>query len=226
MSALLAPLEQIQERASQRAERPALQSVQTSPFRLSRVAFTIFLLTLLGAGMVGVLLLNTAIQQRATTVAQAQRTADDLGHRQASLNARVQQLRSSSDLADRAWQMGLRPNPYPVFVQLDADGKGGRVLGEPSRVTGQEMPNQHYRSADEVTAAMEKARIARQTQLENERKARLAAIEARKAKAEAEARAKAAADRAAEAKKAAQQKEAQKKAAQKKEASAANTGGN
>ncbi|MGO4956426.1 hypothetical protein ACTQ49_03990 [Luteococcus sp. Sow4_B9] len=215
MSALLAPLEQIQERAAARAGAPPLRPVPASAARLSRVAFIIFLLGLLGAGMVGVLLLNTAIQQRSATVTQAQREAEDLGHQQASLTARVEQLRSSSGLAEKAWEIGLRPNPHPVFVQLDADGKGGRVVGEPTRVSGAEMPNQHYRSADEVTVAMEKAREARRAQIENERKARLARIEAAK---------KAAAAQAAEQKRLAAQKQAEQKQAEQKQAGEAASG--
>lgn len=79
MSALLAPLEEVAERGSTRAPRPPLRPVAPSPLRLSRVGFIIFVITLLGAGMVGVLLLNTSIQQRAQTVVAAQRTAEDLG---------------------------------------------------------------------------------------------------------------------------------------------------
>lgn len=209
MSALLAPLEEVTQSGATRAPRPALRSVAPSPLRLSRVGFIIFVISLLGAGMVGVLLLNTSIQQRAQTVAAAQRTAEDLGHEQASLSARVEQLRSSSDLAERAWAMGLRPNPHPVFVRLDADGTGGQVVGEPMRVQGMEMPDQEFRSADEVTVAMEKSRAAYLAEQEAKRK---------QAEAERIAREKAAQEKAA------QQKAAQQKAARDKAAAATTNG--
>lgn len=203
MSALLAPLEQTRT-SGPRAERPVLRPVASSPLKLSRVGFIIFLTTLLGAGMVGILLLNTHIQQRAQTVAVAQREADDLGHQQASLTAKVEQLRSSSDLATRAWELGLRPNPHPVFVKLGADGKPGQVIGEPMAVNGSEMPDQKYVGADTVTAriaqakaqykakeAAEKARrIAAAKKAEQDRIARIKAAEA-KQKADAAAKKKA-----------------------------------
>lgn len=219
MSALLAPLEEVAERGSTRAPRPPLRPVAPSPLRLSRVGFIIFVITLLGAGMVGVLLLNTSIQQRAQTVVAAQRTAEDLGHEQASLSARVEQLRSSSDLADRAWAMGLRPNPHPVFVRLDADGTGGQVVGEPMRVQGMEMPDQKFRSADEVTVGMEKSRAAYLAEQEAKRKqAEADRIAREKAAQEKKAAEKKAAEQEAAQKKTAQKKTAQKKAAQKKAA--------
>lgn len=189
MSALLAPLEQTRP-ASPRAERPVLRPVAASPLRLSRVGFIIFITTLLGAGMVGILLLNTHIQQRAQTVAAAQRQADDLGHQQASLTAKAEQLRSSSDLATRAWQLGLRPNPYPVFVKLGADGTPGQVIGEPMRVSGSEMPDQKYVGADAVTAQIAKAKADHQAKVAAEKARRIAA--AKKAEQDRIARQKAA----------------------------------
>lgn len=188
MSALLAPLEQART-SSPRADRPVLRPVASSPLKLSRVGFIIFLTTLLGAGMVGILLLNTHIQQRAQTVAAAQRQADDLGHQQASLTAKVEQLRSSSDLATRAWEQGLRPNPHPVFVKLGADGKPGQVIGEPMAVNGSEMPDQKYVGADTVTAQIAKAKADHKAKEAAEKARRIAA--AKKAEQDRIARIKA-----------------------------------
>ncbi|GAA1388157.1 hypothetical protein [Luteococcus peritonei] len=178
MSALLAPLE----RAEQRPARPTLRALDVHPLRVGRIGFVIVLLTLLGAGMVGVLVLNTMIQQRAGEVTAVQRQADDLGYQQASLTAEVERLRSSSDLAERAWQMGLRPNPYPVFVQLETDGTG-RVVGEPTRVFGGEMPNQKYASADDVTKQIDAARAAYKAKQEAQKKALAEKIARQKAEA-------------------------------------------
>ncbi|MEL4504133.1 hypothetical protein AAEX63_04140 [Luteococcus sp. H138] len=222
MSALLAPLEQPRTRstASPAAERPALRAVAASPLRLSRVGFIIFITTVLGLGMVGILLLNTTIQQRAQTVAAAQRTADDLGYEQASLTAKAEQLRSSSDLANRAWEMGMRPNPYPVFIQLDADGKTSRVVGTPTAVSGSEMPNQKAVSADDVTKRMQQARVAYQQKVAQQ-KAQAQAEAAARAKA-AEARVKQEAAAAKAKQEAAAAKAKQAKATNKK----SSTGGN
>ncbi|MEL4357317.1 MULTISPECIES: hypothetical protein [unclassified Luteococcus] len=213
MSALLAPLEQPRTRPSAATgERPALRAVAASPLKLSRVGFIIFLTTVLGLGMVGILLLNTTIQQRAQTVAAAQRTAEDLGYEQASLTAKAEQLRSSSDLANRAWEMGMRPNPYPVFIQLDADGRTSRIVGEPTRVSGSEMPEQKAASADDVTKRMQQARVAYQEKKKQEEAARKAAAK----QAAEQAKVKRAAELA-------KQQAAAKQAATKKKSS---TGGN
>lgn len=192
MSALLAPAER-----TEGASRPALRAVGTRPG--SRTAYVVFLATLLAIGMVGVLVLNVKIQERALTVQNAQRQAADLGAQQASLTAQVERLRSSSDLADRAWTMGLRPNPYPVFVKLDADGTG-RVLGEPTRVSGGEMPDQKYLGADDVTKRIAQAREQYKAQIARQKAEALARQKAAEAKAKADAAVKAKADAAAKAK--------------------------
>lgn len=193
MSALLAPLEQprIRSTADVPVERPSLRAVTAPGLKLSRVGFIVFITTVLGLGMVGILLLNTTIQQRAQTIAATQRTADDLGYEQASLTAKAEQLRSSSDLATRAWAMGMRPNPYPVFIKMGPDGKTSTVVGEPTRVSGSEMPDQKVSSADDVTKRMAQARVAYKQKVAQEEAARAAAAkqaaEAAKAKQAAEA---------------------------------------
>lgn len=188
MSALTSSFDDLRSARPARQERPALRVVPLNPMRVPRTVFIAFLTLLMGAGMVGVLVLNTTIQQRQTAVTRAQRQADDLAWRQASMTAQVEQLRSSSDLATRAWALGMRPNPHPVFVVLD--GQHPTVMGTPTPVTGTEMPDQAYANADEVAAAIDKAHAA--------------AVERRTASAE---------KRRAEAKAAAEKKAAEKKAA-------------
>ncbi len=156
MSALTAPLVDLQSRRATRTERPALRAVQINPMRVSRALFIAFLTVVLGVGMVGVLVLNTTIQQRQSEITKAQRQADDLAYKQASLTATVEQLRSSSDLATRAWAMGMRPNPHPAFVQLGAAGEAGRIVGTPARTVGTEMPDQNYVGADAVATKIDK----------------------------------------------------------------------
>ena len=217
MSALLAPLE----RLDQRSTRPTLRAIDVHPLRVSRLGFLIVLLTVLGAGMVGVLVLNTVIQERATQVRAVQRQAEELGYQQASLTAEVERLRSSQDLAARAWEMGLRPNPYPVFVQLEADGTG-RVVGDPTRVFGGEMPDQKHASADDVTKRIDKARADLKAKQAAEKKARAAAI----AQQEAEARTRRQAEAQAEARKKAQAGATKKAQARAGASAEPSTGGN
>ena len=42
---------------------------------------------------------------------------------------------SQAKLAERAWALGMRPNPQPAFIQLP----GGQVVGVPTEVTGDEL---------------------------------------------------------------------------------------
>lgn len=198
MSALLAPLEHFGPERSgvAAASRAQLRAVVSSPMRASRSIFIGILVAVLSLGMVGVLLLNTQIQQRSMQVAATTRTADDLGYQQAALTAKVEQLRSSSDLTKKAWDLGLRPNPHPVFVQLKADGTSSMV-GTPVRVTGSELPDQQYQGADAVTekilasranllakkkAAIEAAKAAQAQRLAQQKADREARIAAQKAK--------------------------------------------
>lgn len=192
MSAVLAPVERTQD--SPRSERPSLRALDRTPARLSTIPFVVLLVTLLGAGMVGILLLNVNIQQRARTVAQLQASAEQKGFQEAALTSQVHQLRSSTALAQRAWELGLRPNTSPAFLVLPS----GTIVGDPTRVGGNEAPDQKYRSAEAVTSAIEKA---------NERaiQKKKELIEAQKKAAEkrlAEQKAKAAAERAKAARKA------------------------
>ena len=185
MSAVVALVER-SERASGPA-RPMLRALERRPARLSTIAFVVLLVSLLGAGMVGILLLNVSIQQRARTLNALQATAEQKGYQQAALTSQVQSLRSPTTLQSKAWDLGLRPNTSPAFLVLPS----GQVLGDTTAVTASEAPEQKYRSAQAITEAIEKANAA-----EIKRKADL--IEAQKKRAaqrlaEQKAKAKAAA---------------------------------
>ncbi|MBK8460354.1 MAG: hypothetical protein WAS07_10025 [Micropruina sp.] len=158
--------------------RPVTRRQQT----VAVVPFVSSLALLFVVGMVGLLLLNTTLQDQAFVVRAQQRQATELGYRLADLEAQVTEARSSTELAIRATELGLRPNPYPGYLMLP----DGTVVGEPSRVTGAELPEVLYRSPE---------------QLQAEARARVRAAEERRlaARAQAEAKAKAAAEAKAQA---------------------------
>lgn len=109
-----------------------------APKRLSRVPFILVLALVLGIGMAGLLVLNTTIQDQSVRLRSLQVEATILGYKEASLQAQVDKLQSSTELAYRATELGMRPNPHPAFLEVPS----GRIIGSPYAVTGNEIPTQ------------------------------------------------------------------------------------
>jgi hypothetical protein len=125
-----------------------------APPKVVRIPFVAVLGALLALGLLGLLVLNTAIQTQAKELNSLQADATSLGYQKGELTTQVEQLRSASALEQRAYQLGLRPNPYPAFITL-ADG---RILGHPVPVTGHELPDQKWSSWQQQQDAQEGAR--------------------------------------------------------------------
>ncbi|HNV11330.1 MAG TPA: hypothetical protein PKN27_08365 [Propionibacteriaceae bacterium] len=202
MSALLLPLERTTARTAAPASR--LRALPRPRARVGRLPFILVLVTTLGLGLVGVLVLNTTIQARASELRTMQRQATSLSHEEAALTTQVQLLRSTTTLEQRAYELGLRPNPAPAFIQLPE----GTILGTPTRVTGDEMPAQRFRTPEQVAEAQTKARAAffekeAKAKAERERiaaeKAKAAADKAKAEKAKADKAKAAKADKAKQA---------------------------
>jgi hypothetical protein len=113
--------------AKKRSE-PRLRVVYGAPFRPPRMPFVIFVVSLLAAGLVGLLLLNTQLQSGTFEVTKLSAQADQLRDQQEQLEKQVRTLESPQNLSDRALRMGMVPNPNPVFLRLS----DGRVLGVPA----------------------------------------------------------------------------------------------
>jgi hypothetical protein len=107
---------------------PKLRVVYGAPFRPPRMPFVIFVVSLLAAGLVGLLLLNTELQRGTFQVTSLNSQADQLRDQQELLERQVRTLESPQNLADRAVRMGMVPNPNPVFLRLS----DGQVLGLPA----------------------------------------------------------------------------------------------
>ena len=201
MTALQAP----RRAPDQRPRRWGLRQVPIPQRRMASVPFILTLAVCLAVGMVGLLLLNTALQEQGFAVRDQQTAANQLGYRVAALEAEVTQARSSTRLAIKAGKLGMVPNPYPVYLSLPA----GQVIGDPTKMTGYELPDVRYRTPEEL-AAIAKARAKAETKRVADLKA---AEEARQkaAKAKAEAAAKKKADAKAKAEAAARKKAAEEK---------------
>ena len=199
MSAIqvLEPVRELAPRASVKGRLSAVP--KAAPARVSRFPFILGLVILVALGMGGLVVVNTQIQTQATELAALQQQATNLGHKQAQVEAEVNQLGSAANLQAEAHRLGLRPNPNPAFIVLP----DGKILGTPTEVTGQELGDQVYLTWDQVVRQQEQARLQ----------------VVRDAQAKAEADRLAAAEKAAADAKAAEDKKKAAEAAKKQQAS-------
>jgi len=119
--------------ATGRAGAPAgLRVAPPVPVSAPRAPFVALVLVLVVAGVLGILVLNTKINENAFKL-------QDLHDKQSTLNQQEQQLdqdlalaASPNSLAAAARRLGLVPAGTPAFIRLP----DGRVLGVPQPATG------------------------------------------------------------------------------------------
>jgi cell division protein FtsB len=87
----------------------------------------VVVLTVLGVGLVGLILLSTVLQAQAFEIARLSSKADALTVQEQELRREVERLQAPAALAERAMRLGMVPNANPVFLQ-PSDGK---VIGDP-----------------------------------------------------------------------------------------------
>jgi len=203
------------EAAPSTRRRLTVVAAPAQPIR--RTPFLMILAVVLGVGMIGLLVLNTTLQNQAFTARTLNRDASLLANEQAQLQARVDLLRTPQTLAEKAATLGMRPNQYPAFVKLPE----GTVVGNPKRVEGGALPPWLRSTPEDI--AREKA--AKAVRVAAEKKAAEKKAAEKKA-AEKKAAEKKAAEKKAAEKKAAEKAAAEKKTAQKKTADQSSTDGN
>ena len=135
------------ENTSPRADsRPRLTSISRTVTTLRRLPFILILASLLAVGMVGYLVLSTKLQQQAFEMRALQSEAAALGYQQAYLQGQVEKVATAPELARRAAELGMRPNPYSSFVVLET----GEVRGVAKPVRGDELPLVTVKSPIEI----------------------------------------------------------------------------
>jgi hypothetical protein len=134
MSALWAPL--TGGRDETKATRRSLHPVAEPAPRLARFPFLLVLIGIFGLGMAGLLMLNTTLQSQAFESRTLNRQAGELAYAQADLENQLDALAAPQELARRASALGMRPNPFPAFLELPS----GKVVGQPTPVQGGEVP--------------------------------------------------------------------------------------
>jgi outer membrane biosynthesis protein TonB len=95
--------------------------------RAARGPFVLLVGLLLSAGLIGLLLLNTALGQGSFALHDLNRRADQLDDQAQALQRQLAKAESPAQLAVRAQALGMVPSENPAFVRA-ADGK---VLGVP-----------------------------------------------------------------------------------------------
>lgn len=109
---------------------------RTSPLRLvparrstaPRTPFVVVVVALLVGGLLGLLLLNTAVAQASFAVHDLSTQQKALDQQEQSLATKVQVLEAPAVLAARATSLGMVPGGAPAFLQLPS----GKVLGLPT----------------------------------------------------------------------------------------------
>ncbi len=96
--------------------------------RRSAIPFALLVLTVLGIGLVVLLMLNTAMDENSIKIQQAQQKQASLTDREQQLSQQLAGLSAPANLASEAAALGLVPNPQPAFINPTT----GAVLGTPS----------------------------------------------------------------------------------------------
>ncbi|HET7328373.1 MAG TPA: hypothetical protein VFJ14_13930 [Nocardioidaceae bacterium] len=109
-------------RLADAVQQRARLSVVTGPAaHAPRLPFAAFVLAVAGLGLVGLLVLNTSLQQSAFYARSLAQQAENLEVRKEALALRVDALRAPDRVAREAQSMGMLPNHNPAFLFL-ADG--------------------------------------------------------------------------------------------------------
>ena len=145
-------------RSTQRSVAPRLHALPTAwpdtGRRPGGRAFVVLVVLVLASGLVGLLLLNTAMQRSAFRLEELQQTSAALAVRGEVLDTQVERLRAPDRLARAASRLGMVAMPAPVFLRLS----DGRVLGDPrpavaavARPTAEPAPQSQPRTSDPPT---------------------------------------------------------------------------
>jgi hypothetical protein len=116
--------------STERTERK-LSVVPAPPYQAPRTPFVIVVVAILAAGLVGLLLLNTALAQGSFRVHDLQRKTAALQDREQQLQIAVDSANNPARLAAAARHLGLVAADDPGFLRLS----DGRILGEPHAAT-------------------------------------------------------------------------------------------
>lgn len=115
----------VQRIAEAAVERARLTVVPRVRVRTPRVPFAIMVSALLVAGVVGLLMFNTTMQQNSFTSTDLEKQATRLAAEREGLQMELDALNAPQRIASRASELGMVQGPTPAFIDLRA----GKVTG-------------------------------------------------------------------------------------------------
>jgi hypothetical protein len=110
-----------------RRARTPLRVVPEAPFAPPKAPFVALVLGLLGAGLIALLVLNTAAAEDSYKLQRARQRDAALQLRQEQLQQQVDAMDNPAALAKRAQELGMGPAGNPAFIRLPE----GTILGQP-----------------------------------------------------------------------------------------------
>lgn len=108
-----------------RPPRPTLRVVRPPAVERGRTVFAVACLLMLMAGLLSLLLINTALAQGSFTLHDLQARSDVLSDREQALRQDIDVQAAPERLAARARALGMVPSQSPAFLRLS----DGRLLG-------------------------------------------------------------------------------------------------
>lgn len=112
-------------------ERARLTVVPSRRFRAPRAPFAVLVLAILAAGVFGLLMFNTHMQQASFHANALQRQADALSAERQALEMELERLRDPQAVAAAGRKLGMVPPVSPAFIRLG----DGTVAGKPTPAT-------------------------------------------------------------------------------------------
>jgi hypothetical protein len=146
-----------------RAARPAIAAVERARLALvpvrrvdaPRAPFAVLVFLILGAGVVGLLMFNTQMQQDSFYATRLQHQADRLTAQQQSLQMDLDRQRDPQVLAQRARALHMVQPPVPAAIDL----RTGRVVGLPTAATNEDAFPINPRTPSGTPAFTPKAKV-------------------------------------------------------------------
>jgi hypothetical protein len=111
--------------AQEAVDKARLSVVPRVRTRAPRVPFVTLVSLILVAGIVGLLLFNTSMQQASFSASSLENEADTLAAREQTLRMELDELRNPQRVALEAQQMGMVIPPAPVFLDLETGKTSG-----------------------------------------------------------------------------------------------------
>jgi cell division protein FtsB len=102
------------------------------PVTVPRAPFVALVLTMVVAGVLGILVLNTKINENAFRLAQLQSQRTDLDQQEQQLDQQLADLESPNSLAAAACRLGMVAAGQPAYLKLP----NGQTVGVPQPASG------------------------------------------------------------------------------------------